>query len=171
LGLHPGNHGISASHVRREIGSRDFVVASKFANSSSVPIVVFVDMQQISGEARTASISEIDRALDNCRKVWIIRAGRSASASCGWSMSRPFSTGTPFVPLDRSFDRIARNGFERSSPSCYSCEPFNALVNQSPAASCCRFAGEAACLRLNRCIPPQSQRYILCDASASPRPR
>jgi hypothetical protein len=41
-----------------------------FANSSSVPIVVFVDMQQeYLAKPRLLAISEIDRALDNCRKV------------------------------------------------------------------------------------------------------
>ena len=41
-----------------------------FANSSSVPIVVFVDMQQeYLAKPRLFAISEIDRALDNCRKV------------------------------------------------------------------------------------------------------
>ena len=41
-----------------------------FANSSSVPIVVFVDMQQeYLAKPRLLAISQIDRALDNCRRV------------------------------------------------------------------------------------------------------
>ena len=40
-----------------------------FANSSNVPIAVFVDMQQECVAAlRLLTISGIDRALDNCRK-------------------------------------------------------------------------------------------------------
>src|SRR5947207_11082382 len=53
-------------------GSRVTSVVSlrTFANSSSVPIVVFVDMQQeYLAKPRLLAISEIDRALDNCRKV------------------------------------------------------------------------------------------------------
>ncbi len=68
------------------------------ANSASVPIVVFVDMQQeYLAIPRPLAISEIDRALD--------------------------------------------------SPSCYSSEPFTALVNQSRGAVVLvGFAGESACL-------------------------
>ena len=41
-----------------------------FANSSSVPIVVFVDMQkEYLAEPRLLAIPEIDRALNNCRMV------------------------------------------------------------------------------------------------------
>ena len=42
-----------------------------FANASSVPIVVFVDMQQEYVAApRMLAISGIERSLDNCRKVF-----------------------------------------------------------------------------------------------------
>src|SRR5947207_2123049 len=53
-------------------GSRVTSVVSlrTFANSSNVPIVVFVDMQQeYLAKPRLLAISEIDRALENCRKV------------------------------------------------------------------------------------------------------
>src|SRR5260370_12750128 len=53
-------------------GSRVTSVVSlrTFANSSNVPIVVFVDMQQeYLAKPRLLAISEIDRALDNCRRV------------------------------------------------------------------------------------------------------
>src|SRR3989475_3078767 len=53
-------------------GSRVTSVVSlrTFANSSNVPIVVFVDMQQEYVAApRLLAISGIDRALDNCRKI------------------------------------------------------------------------------------------------------
>ncbi len=41
-----------------------------FANSSNVPIVVLVDMQQeYLAKLRLLPISEIDRGLENCRKV------------------------------------------------------------------------------------------------------
>jgi hypothetical protein len=62
-----------------------------FANSSSVPIVVFVDMQQeYLAKPRLLAISEIERVLDNCRKVLdhsrniglpvALKLGRNASA-------------------------------------------------------------------------------------------
>ena len=41
-----------------------------FANSTNVPIVVFVDMQrEYLAKPRLLAIAEIDPALDNCRKV------------------------------------------------------------------------------------------------------
>jgi len=58
--------------------------------------------------------------------------------------------------------------FERSSPSCYSCEPFTALVNQSRGGIVLAgFAGEAACLSTLSMRSTQSQVTYLCDASAS----
>jgi hypothetical protein len=71
-----------------------------FANSSNVPIVVFVDMQQECVAAlRLLAISGIDRALDNCRKV-LDHAGRiglPVAVVRMLSESTFFNRDTPFV--------------------------------------------------------------------------
>jgi hypothetical protein len=65
-----GDTAASPSPDEKEIRVPSVVSLRTFANSSSVPIVVFVDMQQeYLAKPRLLAISEIDRALDNCRKV------------------------------------------------------------------------------------------------------
>jgi nicotinamidase-related amidase len=71
-----------------------------FANSSNVPIVVFVDMQQECVAAvRLLTISGIDRALDNCRKVLdhARRIGLPVTVVRMLSESTFFNRATPFV--------------------------------------------------------------------------
>jgi nicotinamidase-related amidase len=122
-----------------------------FANSSSVPVVVFVDMQQeYLAKPRLLAITEIDRALDNCRMVLdhSRRVGLPVAFIRMVNESAFFNRATPFVRWIEGFEPYRNEMvFERSSPSCYSSEPFTALVNQ------CRggivlvgFAGESACL-------------------------
>ncbi len=100
--------------------------------------------QEYLAKPRLLAISEIDRALDNCRKV----------------LDHSRRVGLPY-----------RNEmvFERSSPSCYSCEPFTALVNQSRGGIVLAgFAGEAACLStLIDAFHRNHKVTYLCDASAS----
>jgi len=59
--------------------------------------------------------------------------------------------------------------FERSSPSCYSSEPFAALVDQSRGGLVLAgFAGESACLStLIDAFHRKHKIAYLCDASAS----
>jgi hypothetical protein len=65
--------GISAGgRLRHAKGRRvtSFASLRTFANSSSVPVVVFVDMQQeYLAKPRLPAISKIGRALDDCRRV------------------------------------------------------------------------------------------------------
>src|ERR1700694_2148940 len=93
-------------------GSRVTSVISlrTFANSSSVPIVVFVDMQQeYLAKPRLFAISEIDHALDNCRRVLDhSRKTGLPSHSSACSMSRHFSTAQPHSSAgSRDLSRIA----------------------------------------------------------------
>ena len=141
-----------------------------FANSSSVPIVVFVDMQQeYLAKPRLLAISEIDRALDNCRKVLdhSRRVGLPVAFMRLVNESAFFNRATPFVRWIEGFEPYRNEMvFERSSPSCYSCEPFTALVNQSRGGI--GFAGEAACLStLIDAFHRNHKVTYLCDASAS----
>jgi nicotinamidase-related amidase len=144
-----------------------------FANSSNVPIVVFVDMQQeYLAKPRLLAIPEIDRALDNCRKVLdhSRRVGLPVAFIRMLSESAFFNRATPFVRWIEGFEPHRNEMvFERGSPSCYSSEPFNALVSQSRGGIVLAgFAGESACLStLVDAFHRNHQVTFLSDASAS----
>ena len=144
-----------------------------FANSSSVPIVVLVDMQQeYLAKPRLLAISEIDRALDNCRKVLdhSRKTGLPVAFIRMLNDSAFFNRATPFVRWIEGFEPCRNEMvFERSSPSCYSCEPFAAMVSQSRGGIVLAgFAGESACLStLIDAFHRNHKVTYLCDASAS----
>src|SRR6202045_3105000 len=173
---YPGNaRGRGVRPVPPWKGSRVPSVVSlrTFANSSSVPIVVFVDMQQeYLAKPRLLAISEIDRALDNCRKV--LDHSRQIGLPVAFirmlNESAFFNRATPFVRWIEGFEPFRNEMvFERPSPSCYSCEPFTALVNQSRGGIVLAgFAGESACLStLIDAFHRDHKVAYLCDASAS----
>lgn len=144
-----------------------------FANSSSVPIVVIVDMQQeYLAERRLLAISGIDRALGNCR--WALDHSRRVGLPVAFIRmvnEQPFSgRATPFVRWIEGFEPYRNEMvFERSAPSCYSFKPFAALVNQSRGGIVLAgFAGESACLStLIDAFHRNHEVIFLCDASAS----
>ena len=144
-----------------------------FANSASVPLVVLVDMQQeYLAKPRLFAITEIDRALDNCRKVLdhSRRIGLPVAFVRMFSDSVFFNRATPFARWIEGFEPYRNEMvFERASPSCYSCEPFAALVNQNHGGIVLAgFAGEAACLStLIDAFHRNHMVTYLCDASAS----
>jgi nicotinamidase-related amidase len=144
-----------------------------FANASSVPIVVFVDMQQeYLAKPRLLALPEIDRALDNCRKVLdhSRRIGLPVAFIRMLSESAFFNRATPFVRWIEGFEPYRNEMlFERGSPSCYSCEPFTAMVSQSRGGILLAgFAGESACLStLIDAFHRNHKVTYLCDASAS----
>ena len=144
-----------------------------FAHSSGVPIVVFVDMQQeYLAKPRLFAISEIDRALDNCRKVLdhSRRIGLPVAFIRMFNESAFFNRATPFSRWIEGFEPYRNEMvFERNSPSCYSCEPFTALVSQSRGGIVLAgFAGESACLStLIDAFHRDHKATYLYDASAS----
>jgi nicotinamidase-related amidase len=144
-----------------------------FANSSNVPIVVFVDMQQEYVAApRLLAISGIDRALDNCRKVLdhARRIGLPVAFVRMLSESAFFNRATPFARWIEGFEPYRSEMiFERGNPSCYSCEPFTALMNQSRGGMVLAgFAGESSCLStLIDAFHRNHKVAYLCDAAAS----
>jgi nicotinamidase-related amidase len=144
-----------------------------FANSSNVPIVVFVDMQQEYVAApRLLAISGIDRALDNCRKVLdhARRIGLPVAFVRMLSESAFFNRATPFARWIEGFEPYRNEMiFERGRPSCYSCESFTALMNQSHGGIVLAgFAGESSCLStLIDAFHRNHKVTYLCDASAS----
>jgi nicotinamidase-related amidase len=121
---------------------------------------------------RLFAISEIDRALDNCRKVLdhSCRVGLPVAFIRMLNESAFFNRATPFVRWIEDFEPYRNEmTFERSNPSCYSCEPFAALVNQSRGGIVLAgFAGETACLStLIDAFHRNHEATYLCDASAS----
>jgi nicotinamidase-related amidase len=144
-----------------------------FANSSNVPIVVLVDMQQeYLAKPRLLAISEIDQALENCRRV--LAHSREIGLPVAFmrllNESAFFNRATPFSRWIEGFEPYRNEMiFERGSPSCYSCEPFAALVNQSRGGIVLAgFAGESACLStLIDAFHRNHKVTYLCDASAS----
>jgi nicotinamidase-related amidase len=167
--------GRTGTDTAAEKGSRVTSVVSlrSFANSSSVPIVVFVDMQQeYLAKPRLLAISQIDRALENCRMVLdhSRRIGLPVAFIRMLSESAFFNRATPFVRWIEGFEPYRNEMiFERSSPSCYSCEPFAALMEQSRGGIVLAgFAGESACLStLIDAFHRNHKVTYLCDASAS----
>lgn len=143
------------------------------ANSSSVPIVVFVEMQrEYLAKLRLRAISLIDRALDNCRRV--LDLSRSTGLPVAFvralNESAFFNRATRFVRWIAGFEPCGDEMiFERSSPSCYSCEAFTALVNQSRGGIVLAgFAGDSACLpTLIDAFHRNHKVTCQCDASAS----
>jgi isochorismate hydrolase len=128
--------------------------------------------QEYLAEPRLLAISEIDRALNNCRMV------RDHARSIGLPVAfirtlnegAFFNRATPFVRWIEGFEpHRNKMVFERSSPSCYSCEPFTALVSQSRGGIVLAgFAGESACLStLIDAFYRNHRVTYLCDASAS----
>jgi hypothetical protein len=107
------------------------------ASSSSVPIVVFVDMQrEYLAKALRLAISGIDRALDNCRRVLdhSRRVGLPVAFIRMVNESAFFNRATPFVRWIDGFEpHRDEMVFERSAPSCYSSKSFAALVNHMSA--------------------------------------
>jgi nicotinamidase-related amidase len=138
-----------------------------------VPLVVFVDMQQeYLAQPRLLAISEIDRALDNCRQVLdhSRRIGLPVAFVRMFSESVFFNRATPFVRWIDGFEPYRNEMvFERATPSCYSCEPFAAMVSQSRGGIVLAgFSGEAACLStLIDAFHRNHKVTFLCDASAS----
>ena len=144
-----------------------------FANSSNVPIVVLVDMQQeYLAKPRLLAIPEIDQALANCRRVldYSRKTGLPIAFIRMLDDTAFFNRATPFVRWIEGFEP-SRNEmiFERSSPSCYSSEPFAALMNQCRGGIVLAgFAGESACLStLIDAFHRNHKVTYLSDASAS----
>ena len=128
--------------------------------------------QEYLAKPRLLAISQADRALDNCRKV--LDHSRSIGLPVAFirmlNESAVFNRATPFVRWIEGFEPYRNEMvFERSGPSCYSSEPFTALVNQSRGGIVLAgFAGESACLStLIDAFHRKHNVTYLCDASAS----
>jgi hypothetical protein len=131
--------------------------------------VVFVDMQQeYLATLRLQAIVEIDRALDNCRKV--LDHSRTIGLPVAFirmlGESAFFNRATPFVHWTCGFEPCRNEMlFERASLSCYSCERFSALVSQSRGGMVL-----AGCVGESTLIDAFHRHHkvtYLCDASAS----
>jgi nicotinamidase-related amidase len=128
--------------------------------------------QEYLATPRLLAISDIDGALDNCRKILdhSRRVGLPVAFIRLVNESAFFNRATPFVRWIEGFEPYRNEMvFERSSPSCYSCEPFTAMVDQSRGGIVLAgFAGETACLStLIDAFHRNHKVTYLRDASAS----
>jgi len=128
--------------------------------------------QEYLAKLRLLAISEIHRAVDNCRKVLYHsrRVGLPVAFIRMLNESAFFNRATPFVRRIEGFEPYRNEMvFERGSLSCYSCQQSTALVNQSRGGIVLAgFAGESACLStLIDAIHRNHKVTYLRDASAS----
>ena len=144
-----------------------------FANSASVPTVVFADLQQeYLAAPRMLAIPDIHPALANCQRI--LSHCRSIGLPVAFTRflgdQAFFNRASPFGRWIEGFEP-QRNEmiFERSNPSCYSSELFATLMSQSPGGFVIAgFAGESACL--STLVDAYHRRHkviFLHDASAS----
>lgn len=144
-----------------------------YANPVSVPIVVFVDLQQeYQASPRLLAIPDINRALLNCRRVLehARHIGLPVAFARRVNSSGFFNPATPFARWIEGFEPSRHEMiFERSKPSCYSSELFANFANHSDLRLVmCGFAGESACLATM--IDAHHRNHTvtyLADASAS----
>jgi nicotinamidase-related amidase len=144
-----------------------------FANAASVPLVVLVDMQQeYLAKPRLLALTDTDAALANCRLLLdhARRIGLPVAFVRMVGESVFFNRATPFAHWIEGFEP-SRNEmvFERTSPSCYACEPFAAFMDQSRGGIVIAgFAGESSCLStLIDAFHRKHKVTYLFDASAS----
>src|SRR5258705_11758542 len=128
--------------------------------------------QKYGGAPGLLAFSGIDRALDNCRRFVdpARRIGLPVAFVRMLSESAFFNRATPVARWIEGFEPYRNEMiFERSSPSCYSCEPFAALMNQSRGGMVLAgFAGESSCLStLIDAFHRNHKVAYLCDAAAS----
>jgi nicotinamidase-related amidase len=144
-----------------------------FIDSSDIPTVVFVDLQQeYIATPRLLAIPSIEPALANCRRV--LDHARKMGLPIAFTRllddSAFFNRATPFVHWIEGFEP-QRNEmiFERSSPSCFSSELFASLMSQNRGGIVLAgFAGESACLStLVDAYHRGHNVAYLADASAS----
>jgi nicotinamidase-related amidase len=144
-----------------------------FANAASVPLVVLVDMQQeYLAKPRLLALTDTDAALANCRLLLdhARRIGLPVAFVRMVGESVFFNRATPFVYWIDGFEPLRNEMvFERSSPSCYACEPFAAFMDQSRGGIVMAgFAGESSCLStLIDAFHRKHKVTYLFDASAS----
>jgi hypothetical protein len=91
-----------------------------FANSTNVPIVVFVDIQQeYLAKPRLRAIAGLDRALDNCRKVLdhSRKIGLPVAFIRMLSESAFFNRAAPFVHWIDGFRTLPQTKWCSSAPA------------------------------------------------------
>jgi nicotinamidase-related amidase len=144
-----------------------------FADPTSVPILVFIDLQQeYIADSRALALSTSSNALRQCRKALMhARAIGLPIAFVRWVGRSPFfNQSTKFASWIEGFEPTGSDMvFERSLPSCYASERFHEVVDSSGGnIVLAGFAGETACLSTAIDAFHRGHRATyLADASAS----
>ncbi len=144
-----------------------------YVDSSFVPIVVFVDLQQeYIADSRALALPAAADALVQCRDALThARAIGLPIAFVRWVGRSPFfNQATKFARWIDGFEpRGCDMIFERSLPSCYSSSRFDEVIGSSGGnLVLAGFAGETACLSTAIDAFHRGHRItFLSDASAS----
>ncbi len=144
-----------------------------FTNSVTVPVMVFVDLQQEYVAApRGLAIPNAAPALANCAIA--LKSARAAGmpiAHVRWAgRSNFFNPATPFAKWIDGFVPLGSEMiFERSRPSCYASRNFAEIMDEGEGEFVLAgFAGESACLStLIDAFHRGHRATYLADASAS----
>ncbi len=144
-----------------------------FTNSVTVPVMVFVDLQQEYVAApRGLAIANAGPALENCAIA--LKSARAAGlpiAHVRWAgRSNFFNPATPFAKWIEGFVPLGSEMvFERSRPSCYASRNFAEIMDGGEGEFVLAgFAGESACLSTMIDAFHRGHRVTyLTDASAS----
>jgi nicotinamidase-related amidase len=144
-----------------------------FTNSVTIPVMVFVDLQQEYVAApRGLAIANAGPALANCATA--LKSARAAGmpiAHVRWAgRSNFFNPATPFAKWIDGFVPLGSEMiFERSRPSCYASRNFAEILDEGEGEFVLAgFAGESACLSTMIDAFHRGHRVTyLADASAS----
>jgi nicotinamidase-related amidase len=144
-----------------------------FVDPSTIPILVFVDLQQeYIASPRALAIPTAPDALVNCRAA-LVHARRMGwpIAFIRWAGRSPFfNQATKFSHWIEGFEPTGADMiFERGRPSCYASSQFSEVIASSGGNYILAgFAGEAACLSTAIDAFHRGHRMTyLMDASAS----
>lgn len=144
-----------------------------YADPTSVPILVFVDLQQeYIADSRALALATPSNALRQCRNALMhARAIGLPIAFVRWVGRSPFfNQSTKFASWIEGFEPTSSDMiFERSLPSCYASARFHEVVDSSGGnIVLAGFAGETACLSTAIDAFHRGHRVTyLADASAS----
>lgn len=143
-----------------------------YIEPSSVPVVVFVDLQQEYTSSRAFALPTASEALISCQRVLgHARAIGLPVAFVRYVTHSPFfNRATQFCRWIDGFEPTSSDMvFERSRPSCYSSNHFEEVIASSGGnIILAGFAGETACLSTAVDAFNREHRVtFLSDASAS----
>ena len=154
---------------------RNVVNLRSYANKSTVPTLVLLDLQQeYIASPRMFALPDAEAAIENCRRV--LRHARQFGLPVAFlrmiDRTPFFNPALSYSKWISGFEPVSSDMiFERNKPSCYASREFaNAMTAGGGHFVLAGFSGEAACLATAMEAFHRDHRVTyLADASASPR--